>query len=412
LTELHNLYETAVQILDRTVAMGMTPEAIENTSVSALLTDKGNVYTGMNGNRLENGMPKKTCSEYEAITSMMMSGENRIIGIVTVSFKNRMVTVPCDECRALICRINNENISCGIMTDENTAVSLQLLSNQSTEEKNNTITQVSEWDTNGDLWGNDEPEVPVMPSNNNFNQQFPVNQPYYNNNTNPQMMNNNNYYQQNNPQMMNNNGYYNNNPNFNNMNMGMNNNGCYNNPNFNNMNNNGYYNNPNMNMGMNNNGYYNNNPNPNNMNNNGGYYQQNTPQPLQQNQNPYDSVQPVPPSSIYGNSASRYSTQSVSGNIYVHSSINSQNISRNISENTGGETSGSSSIYKQKLKDLLKAESSTEYSAENDEISVAEYNNTDNNEMKKLAKLDAKEAKKLAKEKKKANKKGFFDQFL
>ena len=360
MTELHNLYETAMQIINNAASSGLTSETMENISVSAILTDKGSIFTAINGTRLENGIPAKTCSEYEAINTMIMSGENRIIGIVTVAFKNGMITIPCEKCRSLIANINPQNITCGIMTDENTAISLHMLSNQKLKDKNDAVSNAGEWQTDGKFWGNDEPEVPVM--NNNFQ-----NQPDMNRN----MMNNSN-------------GFYNGNGN-----MGMNmNNGFYGGYNGNM---NGFYNgNMGMNMGYSNMCGYNNQP----VN---GYYQQNNPYPVQ-NQNPYDYVQPVPPSNINAG----YSVPTVSGNIYVHSSVNtSNNLNSSLSQNTD-----ENNIYKQKLQDLLKTDVSSEIEETTNQETLSDE------EMKKIAKLDAKEAKKIAKANKKANKKGFFNQFL
>lgn len=447
MTELHNLYETAMQILEKTMALGMTPEAVESTSVTAILTDRGNIYTGLNGSRLQNGVPSKTCSEYEAVTAMMMSGENRIIGIVSIAFKNRQVVVPCDQCRELICRINPDNITSGIMTDENTALSMQMLisgqtsyNNQETDnnvkpsEKSNQKLDVDgiDWQTDAEFWGNDD-------DSDNPLYQSDINAPQ------PQQPVMNNFSNNNNPPVMNNNGFYNNfssnqgnvnnfnqQPNIANngfvngaavpppvvMNGGgqpVNNGNFYNNPqpaamnnNFNNgnqpVNNGGFYmpNNQPVNNGMYNN-YNANQFNTQPLENNNGYYSQQMP-----NQNPYDYVQPVPPSTLQRNApASRYSN--VSGNIYVHSSLNSRNVtsvnSQNVSRNLGGGTddSNGNSIYKQKLKDLLRTDN--DISADSDDTEP------DNTVVKNNAKIDAaskKAAMKAAKENKKKAKKSFF----
>ena len=375
MTELHNLYETAMQILEKTISMGMSPQAMENTSVCAILTDRGNVYTALSGSRLENGVPVRTCSEYEAITAMMMSGENRIIGIVTIAFKNRQVTIPCDKCRELICRINYDNITCGIMTDENTALSLQMLINQSVEQKNTSVAATPDisWQTDAEFWGNDDSDIPIYQADTAVN-----NNPVMmnNNQVNPAMINNNPAMMNSNPAMMNNNPAI------------MNNNQV----------------NPAM---MNNN--------PAMMNNNpammNGYYQQ--PSQQLRNQNPYDYVQPVPPSTIQRNApASRYNN--VSGNMYVHSSITSQYIPpvQTLSKN---QNSGES-VYKQKLKDLLKTDSEISTKEPDEEQEKLQQPDVDSKEAKRLAKRDAmyekKAAKKIAKNAKKAEKKGFFDNFI
>ena len=410
MTELHNLYETAMQILEKTISMGMSPQAMENTSVCAILTDRGNVYTALSGSRLENGVPVRTCSEYEAITAMMMSGENRIIGIVTIAFKNRQVTIPCDKCRELICRINYDNITCGIMTDENTALSLQMLINQSVEQKNTSVAATPDisWQTDAEFWGNDDSDIPiyqadtavnnnpVMMNNNQVNPAMINNNPAMMN-SNPAMMNNNPAMINNNPAMMNNNpAMMNSNPAMMNSNPAM-------------MNNNpAIMNNNQVNPAMMNN-------NPAMMNNNpammNGYYQQ--PSQQLRNQNPYDYVQPVPPSTIQRNApASRYNN--VSGNMYVHSSITSQYIPpvQTLSKN---QNSGES-VYKQKLKDLLKTDSEISTKEPDEEQEKLQQPDVDSKEAKRLAKRDAmyekKAAKKIAKNAKKAEKKGFFDNFI
>ena len=377
MTELHNLYETAMQILEKTISMGMSPQAMENTSVCAILTDRGNVYTALSGSRLENGVPVRTCSEYEAITAMMMSGENRIIGIVTIAFKNRQVTIPCDKCRELICRINYDNITCGIMTDENTALSMQMLINQSVEQKSTSASdQNISWQTDAEFWGNDDSDIPIYQADTAVN-----NNPVMmnSNQINPVMMNSNPVMMNSNPAMMNNNQA---NPVMMNSNPAMMNN------------------NPAM---INNN--------PVMMN---GYYQQ--PSQQLRNQNPYDYVQPVPPSTIQRNApASRYNN--VSGNMYVHSSITSQYVPpvQTLSKNTANQNSGES-VYKQKLKDLLKTDSEILPKEPDEEQEKTQQPEVDSKEAKRLAKRDAmyekKAAKKIAKNAKKAGKKGFFDNFI
>ena len=421
MTELHNLYETAMQILEKTISMGMSPQAMENTSVCAILTDRGNVYTALSGSRLENGVPVRTCSEYEAITAMMMSGENRIIGIVTIAFKNRQVTIPCDKCRELICRINYDNITCGIMTDENTALSLQMLINQSVEQKNTSVAATPDisWQTDAEFWGNDDSDIPIYQADTAVN-----NNPVMmnNNQVNPAMINNNPAMMNSNPAMMNNNpAMINNNPAMINNNPAMMNNNpamINNNPAM--MNNNPAMINNNPAMMNNNPAMMNNNPammnnNPAMMNNNpammNGYYQQ--PSQQLRNQNPYDYVQPVPPSTIQRNApASRYNN--VSGNMYVHSSITSQYIPpvQTLSKN---QNSGES-VYKQKLKDLLKTDSEISTKEPDEEQEKLQQPDVDSKEAKRLAKRDAmyekKAAKKIAKNAKKAEKKGFFDNFI
>lgn len=78
----------------------------------ALLTDKGNVYTGISINaKCGIGF----CAEHAAIADMLKAGETRIVKLVAAS-ENRVV-VSCGRCLEFIRQVNEENVSTKILVN-------------------------------------------------------------------------------------------------------------------------------------------------------------------------------------------------------------------------------------------------------------------------------------------------------
>lgn len=76
----------------------------------ALLTDKGNVYTGISINaKCGIGF----CAEHSAIADMLKAGESKIVKLVSSS-KNT-VLVPCGRCLEFIRQINDENVNTKVL---------------------------------------------------------------------------------------------------------------------------------------------------------------------------------------------------------------------------------------------------------------------------------------------------------
>ena len=71
----------------------------------ALLTDKGNVYTGISINaKCGIGF----CAEHSAIADMLKASESKIVKLVSSS--ENSVVVPCGRCLEFIRQINEENV--------------------------------------------------------------------------------------------------------------------------------------------------------------------------------------------------------------------------------------------------------------------------------------------------------------
>ena len=81
---------------------------------SALMTDKGNIYTGI---CIVADCAIGFCAEHAAIAEMLKNNESRIIKIVATD-KNGAVP-PCGRCRELMKQVNCENLKTEIMIDDN-----------------------------------------------------------------------------------------------------------------------------------------------------------------------------------------------------------------------------------------------------------------------------------------------------
>ena len=109
-------------------AKDLTGEKKLNESVSyahvgcALLTDKGNVYTGI---CIVAHCGIGFCAEHAAIIEMLKNDESRILKIVATD-KNG-ATSPCGRCRELMKQINEANMKTEIMISDNEIYTLDEL---------------------------------------------------------------------------------------------------------------------------------------------------------------------------------------------------------------------------------------------------------------------------------------------
>lgn len=78
----------------------------EGGAVAAvLITDKGNVYKGVN---IDTPCGMGFCAEHAAIAAMVTGGENKIAKIVAVGESGQLMP-PCGRCRELMNEIHDEN---------------------------------------------------------------------------------------------------------------------------------------------------------------------------------------------------------------------------------------------------------------------------------------------------------------
>lgn len=81
----------------------------------ALLTEKGNIYTGI---CIDSNCALGNCAEYAAIAEMLKNHESRIVKIVAYAAKGKIYS-PCGRCRELIRMVNIDNMETKVMVSEN-----------------------------------------------------------------------------------------------------------------------------------------------------------------------------------------------------------------------------------------------------------------------------------------------------
>jgi len=89
---------------------------------AALLTTKGNLYTGVN---IDVACGIGFCAEHSAIAEMLKNRETQIEMIVAVNEEG--ILSPCGRCRELMFQINNENIHTKVYLSKEKYVTLDEL---------------------------------------------------------------------------------------------------------------------------------------------------------------------------------------------------------------------------------------------------------------------------------------------
>ena len=95
--ELVELYGKALELIEE-VKKFRNQTTEENLSLCILVTDTDSIYAGVTGIRISNGEVTKACSEYNALMSMICDGIVCVRQMMTVSFDDKSVRIPCSEC--------------------------------------------------------------------------------------------------------------------------------------------------------------------------------------------------------------------------------------------------------------------------------------------------------------------------
>jgi cytidine deaminase len=118
LMQYSKLIQTAKTILGE---FQLAKSELTAGSVScALITDQGNVYTGI---CLDLACGIGFCAEHSAIAEMLKARETKIDCIVAVGLQGIMM--PCGRCRELMMQVNQENINTKIVINEKSHIFLQ-----------------------------------------------------------------------------------------------------------------------------------------------------------------------------------------------------------------------------------------------------------------------------------------------
>ncbi len=83
---------------------------------AAILTDKGNIYTGVS---IDTACTLGMCAERNAIANMITNGENKIVKLVCV-MRNGNVGFPCGACREYLMQLDKDSSSMEILKNYKT----------------------------------------------------------------------------------------------------------------------------------------------------------------------------------------------------------------------------------------------------------------------------------------------------
>lgn len=87
---------------------------------AAILTDRGNVYTGV---CIDTPCSMGFCAEHAAVAAMVTAGENRAVKMVAVTGEDSVVA-PCGRCREFICQIHDDNETCEVLLADRRVVTV------------------------------------------------------------------------------------------------------------------------------------------------------------------------------------------------------------------------------------------------------------------------------------------------
>ncbi len=105
------LYDCAKAVIN---PRALSPTAEAGGVGAALLTDKGNVYTGV---CIDTACSLGMCAERAAAAAMITAGENRIIALAAVMPDGR-AGAPCGACREFLLQLAPENAGAKVLSDE------------------------------------------------------------------------------------------------------------------------------------------------------------------------------------------------------------------------------------------------------------------------------------------------------
>ncbi|MCL2545798.1 MAG: cytidine deaminase [Oscillospiraceae bacterium] len=90
---------------------------------AALLTEQGNIYTGIN---IDVACSLGFCAEHSAIAEMLKNRETHVVSIVAVR-DDGAILPPCGRCREMLMQINFSNADARVIVAENKSVLLREL---------------------------------------------------------------------------------------------------------------------------------------------------------------------------------------------------------------------------------------------------------------------------------------------
>lgn len=143
--EIQQLYNMALNMIANIKSTSGNMPSYDNMAMCLILTGKGQIFTGINGTRIDSGILKNTCAAHSAIMSMMMTQETSAAKVIKVMFRDGSVAVPCDDCLRLVYGINDNNKFTEIAVSDTETVMLEnLIHKNEAAESENTVKEADE----------------------------------------------------------------------------------------------------------------------------------------------------------------------------------------------------------------------------------------------------------------------------
>jgi len=115
-----DLYQHAKRVLN---PRRLSEEAEAGGVGAALLTDGGNIYTGV---CIDTACSMGFCAEHAAAAAMVTAGENRVVKMVAMNWDGQILP-PCGRCREFISQLHEDNFQAEVLVGNEQIVTLQAL---------------------------------------------------------------------------------------------------------------------------------------------------------------------------------------------------------------------------------------------------------------------------------------------
>lgn len=107
--ESKDFYNQAIKLMND--IKNIEPQLVSgsDSELCVVTTDKQTVYAGVTSVKINDGKIMRACPEFNAIMTMISSGEITVEKLITISFHTKEVSQPCPECIKLLCDTSPDN---------------------------------------------------------------------------------------------------------------------------------------------------------------------------------------------------------------------------------------------------------------------------------------------------------------
>lgn len=160
--ELDALYTKAKSLID--TVKKEKPEAVSyaDSALCIIVSDEEELFTGITGISIDKNSVTTTCSEYNAIMSMLVENKINAKQMISVSFADKSILKPCSNCIKLLYRVNSANTACQVVISEKQSVTAESLETSGSSE--NIFDQIPDFNFASDSLANAEHKPLGMPA--------------------------------------------------------------------------------------------------------------------------------------------------------------------------------------------------------------------------------------------------------